>query len=124
MRRDSNKITQPFREQPIFNNWDVVTKGWYLVCRSREIKRGKLKSFDLCGQRVVIFRGEDGEVRCLDAFCSHMGADLGIGRVIDNSVQCFFHHWRYDGEGTCVEIPCGEPSGAAHWVMMYRRRVS
>lgn len=108
MRRERNSITQPFREQCIFNNWDVVAKAWYLVCKSKEIRRGKAKSFELCGQRVVIFRGDDDQVRCMDAFCSHMGADLGIGKVVGNTIQCFFHHWRYDGQGECVEIPCGE----------------
>ena len=78
MRREQNRMTQPFREQSVFNNWDVVTKGWYLICKSSKIKKRKLKSFEICGQRIVLFRGEDGKVRCLDAFCSHMGADLGI----------------------------------------------
>jgi len=108
MQRNKNVTTQPFTEQPVFNNWDVVAKGWYLICLSSDIKKGRVKSFNLCGQRIVIFRGNNNRCYALDAFCPHMGADLGIGKVIDNSIRCFFHHWKYNGEGDCVDVPCGE----------------
>jgi len=41
----------------IFNNWDVIAKGWYIACSSQEIPKKKAKSLELCGQRIVIFRG-------------------------------------------------------------------
>ena len=91
---------------PIFNNWDIVAKGWYLVSASREIPRETVKSFDICGQRIAVFRGSDGQVRALDAHCPHMGTDLGIGQVDGNQVRCFFHHWAFDGDGQCQDIPC------------------
>jgi nitrite reductase/ring-hydroxylating ferredoxin subunit len=114
MLREKNQNTQPFRAMPVFNDWDVVAKGWYIACPSQDLRGGKPLSMDLCGQRVVLFRGEDGHVRCLDAFCPHMGTDLGIGRVIGNEIRCFFHHWRYDGSGTCTHVPVAEqpPRGA------------
>src|SRR5262249_9508497 len=58
------------------------------------------------GGRLVAYRGEDGVVRVLDAYCAHMGADLGAGgKVIGNDIQCPFHHWKYCGSGEGVEIP-------------------
>ena len=98
----------------IFNNWDIVAKGWYLVTASKDIPNKTVKSFDICGQRIVIFRGEDGKIRALDAHCPHMGTDLGIGSVDGNQVRCFFHHWAFDGEGQCQDIPCQDhiPPGA------------
>jgi nitrite reductase/ring-hydroxylating ferredoxin subunit len=106
--QEKNSITQPYITNPVFNNWDVVAKGWYLLCRSSDILRTQVQSFDLCGQRIVVFRGNDDSVKAMDAFCPHMGADLGIGKVVDNSIQCFFHHWQYDGTGSCIAIPCSE----------------
>ncbi|MGD1949222.1 MAG: Rieske 2Fe-2S domain-containing protein [Leptolyngbyaceae cyanobacterium] len=99
----------------IFNNWDIVAKGWYLVTASKDIPKESVKSFDICGQRIVIFRGQDGKVRALDAYCPHMGTDLGIGSVDGDQVRCFFHHWAFDGEGDCQDIPCQDhiPAGAA-----------
>lgn len=90
----------------IFNNFDVVAKGWYVAFPCKEISRGQAKSLTLCGQRIVIFRGEDGQVRALDAYCPHLGTDLGIGKVDGNLIRCFFHHWAFDGEGKCQQIPC------------------
>lgn len=90
----------------VFNNWNVVAKGWYIACSSREIRLGQVKSLTLCGQRLVLFRGEDGQVRSLHAYCPHLGTDLGLGRVEGNTIRCFFHHWAFDGTGTCRDIPC------------------
>jgi phenylpropionate dioxygenase-like ring-hydroxylating dioxygenase large terminal subunit len=90
----------------IFNNWNVVTKGWYIACPSGELSKGKAKSLELCGQRIVIFRGEDGRVRALDAYCPHLGTDLGLGKVDGNWIRCAFHHWAFDETGRCQNIPC------------------
>jgi nitrite reductase/ring-hydroxylating ferredoxin subunit len=90
----------------VFNNWDTIAKGWYIALPSRQLDRGQVKSLDLCGQRVVVFRGDDGLVRAIDAYCPHMGTDLGIGRVDGNNVRCFFHHWAFGGNGECQDIPC------------------
>ncbi|MCT7956263.1 Rieske 2Fe-2S domain-containing protein [Laspinema palackyanum] len=106
MNSRQNQNTQPRTEMQIFNNWDVVAKGWYIACPSEELPRNKPKSLEVCGQQVVIFRDEDGKVRALDAYCPHLGTDLGIGRVDGNLIRCFFHHWAFDGEGNCQDIPC------------------
>lgn len=90
----------------IFNNWDIVAKGWYIVCPSKEIPQGKAKSFNICGQKIIIFRGEDKQIRALDAYCPHLGTDLAIGKVDGNLIRCFFHHWAFDGDGKCQDIPC------------------
>lgn len=98
----------------IFNNPNIVAKGWYIVCPSRTLSRKKIQSFDLCGQRIAIFRGEDNCVRALEAYCPHMGTDLGIGDVVGNQARCFFHHWAFDETGQCQDIPCQKhiPSAA------------
>lgn len=113
MRRHVNQNSQPFREMPVFQNWDVVARAWYYACPSREVPAGTAKSLNLCGQHVVIFRSEDGEqLNAMDGFCPHMGTDLGIGSVRGDRLACFFHHWEFDGAGKCQHIPCGEDAPA------------
>jgi phenylpropionate dioxygenase-like ring-hydroxylating dioxygenase large terminal subunit len=90
----------------IFNNWNVVAKGWYIACPSRALPKGKAKSVEVCGQKIAIFRGEDGQVRAMDAYCPHLGTDLGIGQVDGNWIRCAFHHWAFDETGHCQNIPC------------------
>lgn len=80
--------------------------GWYFALPSAHLKKGEVKALQLCGQELVVFRGEDGKVSALDAYCPHMGTHLGKGKVVKNNVKCFFHHWQYDSQGDCVDIPC------------------
>jgi len=96
----------------IFNNPDVVVEGWYWLCRSVEVRRGKVRALRLLGRDLAVYRGEDGRIVALDAYCAHMGAHLAEGRVEGNALRCFFHHWLYDADGRCTEIPCldGEPT--------------
>ncbi|WP_292861129.1 aromatic ring-hydroxylating dioxygenase subunit alpha [Nostoc sp. LPT] len=90
----------------IFNNWNVIAKGWYIACPSHKIPKKTAKSVEGCGQKIAIFRGEDGQARALDAYCPHLGTDLGIGKVDGNWIRCAFHHWAFDETGFCQNIPC------------------
>lgn len=84
----------------------TTPNSWYGVAWSREVPVGKAVPARYFGRDLVVFRGEDGQARVLDAICPHLGANLGVnGRVQGNSVVCPFHAWRYDGSGACVEIP-------------------
>jgi nitrite reductase/ring-hydroxylating ferredoxin subunit len=81
-------------------------RGWFVVAFSDEIPVGKSVPLRYFGQDLVAFRGEDGRVRVLEAYCAHMGAHLGVGGKVEGcTVRCPFHGWRFDGEGACVEIP-------------------
>lgn len=79
--------------------------GWFWLADSHTLARGNVKFVQHCGRNVVLFRGHDGKPYVLDAYCAHMGGNLGIGgRVRDmNCIECPFHGWIYDGEtGKCV----------------------
>jgi len=86
-----------------------VPNGWFVVEESRELLPGETKAFQVFGTDVVLFRGEDGQPRMVEAYCAHLGAHLGVGgKVEGNCLRCPFHGWLYDGEdGRCVEIPYG-----------------
>ncbi|HEY7673769.1 MAG TPA: aromatic ring-hydroxylating dioxygenase subunit alpha [Burkholderiales bacterium] len=112
-------------ETEIFNHPDAVVEGWYWLCRSREVRRGKVHALRLLGRDLAVYRGADGGVVALDAYCAHMGAHLAEGRVEGNALRCFFHHWRYDADGRCTDIPCldGEPGakmGVHSWATAER----
>eukprot|EP00455_Lapot_gusevi_P038996 TRINITY_DN4368_c0_g2_i1.p1 TRINITY_DN4368_c0_g2~~TRINITY_DN4368_c0_g2_i1.p1 ORF type:complete len:419 (+),score=112.61 TRINITY_DN4368_c0_g2_i1:83-1339(+) len=82
--------------------------GWYRVCDSDEIKIGQVKEYHVCALSIVVYRGEDGKIGCLDAYCPHLGASLGGeggAIVVGNCVRCPFHGWCFDREGKCVDIP-------------------
>lgn len=80
--------------------------GWYSVCYSDELAVGQVKRVRYLGTDMVVWRGEDGEARVLDAYCAHYGAHLGVGgKVHGNLIECPFHAWRFNGDGACEDIP-------------------
>lgn len=103
-----NVGSQPLVRHRVFNNPDVITEGWFPICRSKVLRRGQARSFAIFRQRIALFRGDDHAVRALDAFCPHMGADLGNGLVVGRELQCYFHRWRFDGDGELTDVPCGD----------------
>lgn len=112
--RNENMATQPRFEHPVFNNTAVLTEAWYPALPSKNLAPGKTATFKILDQRLVLFRGEDGIVRALDAFCPHMGADLIHGEVEGSGLRCYFHRWKFAADGNLVDIPCSRhlPSGA------------
>ena len=81
--------------------------GWYPALLSDELQVGAVKPLRYFSTELAIWRGEDGTVRMLDAYCKHLGAHMGHGgKVNGNLLECPFHAWRYDGEeGVVKDIP-------------------
>ncbi len=91
----------------LFNQNNKLTTGWYWAFKSSDLKKGKIKNLNFMGEEIVFFRGkEDGKVYALEAYCPHMGAHLAEGKVDKNGIRCFFHAWKFNGEGQLVDIPC------------------
>ena len=78
--------------------------SWYLFGESRELT-GQPLTRRVLGRDLVAFRTSRGAVSILDAHCSHLGADLGLGRVVGDAIQCPFHNWTYAADGQCIAIP-------------------
>jgi phenylpropionate dioxygenase-like ring-hydroxylating dioxygenase large terminal subunit len=83
-----------------------IPSGWFPVVSSPELAAGMVRRLRCFGRELVLFRTEAGEAHVLDAYCPHLGAHLGVGGTVDGeSIRCPFHAWRFDGTGTCVEVP-------------------
>lgn len=77
---------------------------WYLIARSRDIRRGTIHRTQLGAEPVIVFRDRElGILRALPAHCKHMGVDLSTGHVAGRVVRCPLHHWEYTDR--CVAIP-------------------
>lgn len=76
--------------------------GWFAVAFADELAPGSVLSRHRLGRDLVIWRGQGAEVAVADAYCPHLGAHLGGGCVVDDELQCPFHHWRYDMAGKCT----------------------
>ncbi len=98
------KSSTETRIAPAASRFTAYPATWYVFCAARDLARGPV-SKDMLGRRLVAFRGANGRVAVLDACCSHLGADLGRGEVVGDSIQCPYHHWRYGADGFCTHIP-------------------
>ena len=88
-----------------FGNKSVLTESWYLAMSSKKLKQGKVTPFYLHANKIALFRGANGKVTALKSRCPHLGADLCQGKVEENSLQCPFHGWQFNGAGKCNHIP-------------------
>jgi phenylpropionate dioxygenase-like ring-hydroxylating dioxygenase large terminal subunit len=92
---------------PAADRFPRYPASWYLLASSREVG-AKPHTRELLGRRLVAYRTSSGKVALMDAVCSHFGADLGNGCVINDCLQCPFHHWQYAPDGRCLHIPAQE----------------
>ena len=86
--------------------------AWYVVAVSKELKPGTVTSVTICNKNLVVFRPLNEPVAVLDAYCSHLGAHLGlgsqIGSVTTDCLKCPFHGWRFDGNGELRSAPTAD----------------
>jgi len=79
---------------------------WHPVLRSSQLK-SKPVAVKLCGQQIVLFRGEQNLVGALLNRCPHRGMQLSAGWVKGGRLVCPYHGWSYDcnGKGLSPSTP-------------------
>ena len=83
--------------------FDTFPGFWTPVMGAAEL-RDQPVGMTLAGERIVLFRGKDGVGALLDR-CPHRGVALSLGKVVDGTLECPFHGWRFDSRGGCAHIP-------------------
>src|SRR5215207_3283591 len=95
----------PMMELPRFDNeHPSLQHCFHPVCRSSDVAEGALVPVTLCGQRWVIAR-IDGQVVAMIDRCPHRSSPLSAGCIVDGSVQCAYHGYRFGPDGQCTGIP-------------------
>ena len=71
---------------------DVAEPGSYLTCRAGLVP-------------VVVVRGRDGELRAFANVCRHRGHEVVSGCGRRETLQCPYHAWTYDLDGSLRAAP-------------------
>jgi phthalate 4,5-dioxygenase len=90
---------------------NLFRRYWIPACLSEEVpdRDGAPIRFRLLGEDLVAFRDTNGVVGLVDAFCPHRRAPMFFGRNEECGLRCVYHGWKFDAEGTCVDMPSEPP---------------
>ena len=78
---------------------------WQPVYRSVDLLPGRPKPLRILGEEFTIYRGKSGKPYIVGFRCAHRLTQLHTGWIEDETIRCFYHGWRFDGRGKCVERP-------------------
>ena len=82
-----------------------MSDGFVKACGESEIPDGELKAVNIDGLSVLLAKS-NGSIYALEDCCSHDGAELHDGDVIEKQVQCSRHGGRFDLEtGNATQMP-------------------
>lgn len=82
--------------------------GWYVLSTSNALKNKEIRAVKFCGQELVLFRTESGQVGLTDAYCPHLGAHFAKGGTVEGEcIRCPFHFFEFDVNGQCTKTGYG-----------------
>lgn len=82
----------------------TLPDAWFVACRSNRLTRSPL-ALTIQGRPLVLFRGEGGVPSAFSDRCPHRNVPLSMGEVVNGTLQCRYHGWRFSGDGQCVAVP-------------------
>ncbi|GAC1315099.1 MAG: Rieske 2Fe-2S domain-containing protein [Chloroflexota bacterium] len=90
---------------------DVLRRYWMPAMLTSEVPAPDSDPIRvrLLGEDLVGFRDSTGKVGLIAANCPHRGASLFFGRNEEAGLRCVYHGWKFDVDGTCVDMP-NEPA--------------
>jgi len=95
------------QEKIRLGSYPAYPNSWYKLCDSADVPRGTVKEIKALDLVLAVWRENttEGKVHVFEAFCPHLGANMALGKVKGQSLECPFHLWQFNGEGECAHIP-------------------
>jgi nitrite reductase/ring-hydroxylating ferredoxin subunit len=94
----------------------AASDGTIVAAREDELKPGQMKLLHFGNRRIVLGRTSDGYV-AFDDRCTHRGASLAGGVLVDGTVQCLWHGSQFNvatGQVRCGPAQKGIATYAVH----------
>lgn len=84
------------------------TRTWQMACMEVDVANpGDYEVYNVADQSLLVVRTDDGSLKAYHNSCLHRGTQLRTDGGRASSFRCPFHGWRWDLEGTLVELPAG-----------------
>ena len=84
----------------------LLRNAWYCAAWAREVSDRPL-SRTILGEKVVLYRGVEGQAIALGNVCPHRFALLHLGKQHGDSIACPYHGLRFGPDGACTYNPHG-----------------
>lgn len=82
---------------------------WTSTVAAGLVRAGELTAADVNGVPVVLTRTDDGRIVALADRCTHRGAPLHEGKIVDGCLVCPWHDTEFALDGTVVRGPATRP---------------
>lgn len=78
--------------------------NWYVIGEKHQFRSSKLYKKTVWNRDYVVWK-QDGQFFAMDNHCSHRGAALSNGELINNHVACPYHGYEFDTNGVLSKVP-------------------
>src|SRR5581483_8943037 len=84
----------------------IFARSWQYAGRADQVAEpGSFLAADAGGIPILVVRDRDGELRAFLNVCRHRGAVLTDGCGKRETIQCHYHAWTYDLDGSLRAAP-------------------
>lgn len=84
---------------------ELLRRYWMPIGGASELARKPTKPVRFFGEDLTLYKDLSGRYGLIARHCPHRGADLSNGIVEEHGIRCFYHGWKYDERGRCIEQP-------------------
>ena len=78
---------------------------WHAIGRSEDLAPGRALPIRIMSENYTVYRGTSGRARVIAQRCPHRGAQMHLGWIGEDHIQCVYHGWTYAASGHCVAAP-------------------
>ena len=90
-----------------------LRRFWTPVARLDDLEPGTAKPLRIMNELSTYYRGESGDPHLVGFYCAHRSTQMSTGFIEGDEIRCFYHGWKYDGMGQCIEQPAEAEGFAA-----------
>ena len=85
-----------------------MRRAWQPIAMTSEVDDLPI-ALRVLGEDLVLFRDKSGRLGLLHKHCSHRGASLEYGVIMEQGISCCYHGWHFDVDGRILDTPAEPP---------------